>query len=104
MAQGFSEEKGVKSFERRQAVHESKRRAVEKTGRIGAYELAMWLAVSKRRALQLLAAGRISGATRVDGEWRIPVSMMGEALVRPGARGPRLRIKQKRRRVAVYRV
>ena len=74
----------MNSFQRKEAVRELRRVALAR-GWFMAHDFAAMLGVSKRRALYLLAAGRVPGATR-DG-------------------GPRLRVKDKRRgRRRVWRV
>jgi hypothetical protein len=94
----------MNSFERRRAVEARRREAIQ-LGWIGAYELALRLSVSKRRALVLLQSGRVVGAFRDRDGWKIPVTSLGDGLIKPGLRGPKLRVKDKRRRrVAVYRI
>jgi hypothetical protein len=88
----------VNSFVRREENREKRREAMQR-GWFGAYDLALLLGCSKRRALVLLGEGRVPGAERDErGFWRIPVQVSGELMIRSGKRGPKLRVKDKRRR------
>ena len=96
----------MNSFQRKEAVRELRRVALAR-GWFMAHDFAAMLGVSKRRALYLLAAGRVPGAVREgkSGTWMIPVQLTGDLVVTSGRRGPRLRVKDKRRgRRRVWRV
>jgi hypothetical protein len=98
---------GMNSFDRAETVRALRRVALAR-GWFGAHDLAQLLDVSKRRALQLLGAGRVPGAVRArnGGEWLIPVQLTGELEITPGRRGPRLRVKDRRpgKRLSRWRV
>lgn len=53
--------------------------------RVSASTIAARIGVSKRRVQYLCSTGRIAGARKVLGQWRIPE----ETNIAPGKRGPR---------------
>ncbi|MBC6417763.1 MAG: helix-turn-helix domain-containing protein [Prochloron sp. SP5CPC1] len=55
---------------------------------VGVQEAAYLLGVCPQRVRQLLGQGRIAGASKVAGRWRIPLGASGLPHIFPGTRGP----------------